>query len=322
MAEGEEREGIKKVESWVEHAPTQSSEDSMDQVSNRVQLVIEAAERAAEAIRIDAQQQAQRYLAEAQRRADRLTAERVQLIAGLTDELIEHAGAVRNHSEQMVASLEHTIESVTRGGPVELEDGEGAGLPAGGPGDQAPGEDTEATANPPEVPDPPVAEEPELTSDADEATADGHSAEAEESAPGVSYYGGNGEPARDQPPLDPDPDPADEHQSTEPEPTQETASDASESAHPEPSATEIETERAAPEPTVDEENVSPLAEAPRAEPTAPGRPSQPEGDEQEAMLRATKLAIAGSDRKEIAQMLRTEFGIADPEPIIRQVLGS
>ena len=42
-----------------------------------------------------------------------MTAERVRLISELTDDLIRHAGTVRDHSEQMVRALEDAISSVT-----------------------------------------------------------------------------------------------------------------------------------------------------------------------------------------------------------------
>jgi hypothetical protein len=82
------------------------------QMSERLQSVVAAAERAAEAIRSDAEQQAHRHLIEAQRKADRLTAERARLIAGLTDELIAQASSVRRHSEQMIAALERAASTV------------------------------------------------------------------------------------------------------------------------------------------------------------------------------------------------------------------
>ena len=85
----------------------------MTQMTTQLQTVIDAAERAAEAIRFDAEEQARHHLAEAQRKADRLTAERVGLISELTDDLIRHASTVRDHSEQMIRALEDAISSVT-----------------------------------------------------------------------------------------------------------------------------------------------------------------------------------------------------------------
>jgi len=93
--------------------PSTAAQSTIDQMTDQLQSVIGAAERAAEAIRRDAEEQARLHLAEAQRKADRLTAERVGLISELTDDLIRHAENVRDHSEQMVRALEAAINSVT-----------------------------------------------------------------------------------------------------------------------------------------------------------------------------------------------------------------
>ncbi len=42
----------------------------------------------------------------------------------------------------------------------------------------------------------------------------------------------------------------------------------------------------------------------------------------EAMLRATRMAIAGVGRKQIASALRKELDVHDPDPILDRVLGS
>lgn len=109
------------VERWSESelAPTEGAQLTIDQMTNRLQTVIDAAERAAAAIRYDAEERARRHLEEAQRRADALTAERVRLIAGLTDDLIRHAGTVREHSERMIGGLDEAIDAVT----AQLESG-------------------------------------------------------------------------------------------------------------------------------------------------------------------------------------------------------
>jgi N-methylhydantoinase B/oxoprolinase/acetone carboxylase alpha subunit len=73
----------------------------------RLESVIAAGERAAEAIREDALQQVDRYMDEVQEHADWLTAERVRLVSELTDELVAHAGAIRTHSQNLIAALEH-----------------------------------------------------------------------------------------------------------------------------------------------------------------------------------------------------------------------
>lgn len=134
---------------YGQHAPlvpSPSVRATMNQMTERMQTVIDAAERAAEAIRFDAEEQARRHLVEAQRKADRMTAERVRLISELTDDLIRHAGQVREHSEQMVESLENAIATVSG----KLED---PGLPDGSYLEE--GDATlEATTPPP--PPPPI----------------------------------------------------------------------------------------------------------------------------------------------------------------------
>jgi hypothetical protein len=184
-------------------APRVDQQAAVEQVATRVQMVIDAAERAAEAIRLDAENQAADYLTEARRRADALTARRVSQIADLTDELVHHADAVRRHSERMVASLEQAIRS------VEEED------------------------------DPPAGEAVSSGPDHDEVT--GGAAQTASSPVG-------GDPER--------------------------ASDTG----------------------------APPASIPA-----------------ETLLYATRLAIARSDREAVAEALRSELGIADPEPVLARV---
>ena len=98
----------------VSQGPSPAVQATMDQMTNQLQTVIDAAERAAQVIRRDAEEQARRHLAEAQAKADQMTAERVRLIAALTDDLVRHAGTVREKSEEMVGALEEAIGEVTR----------------------------------------------------------------------------------------------------------------------------------------------------------------------------------------------------------------
>ena len=190
----------------VSQGPSPAVQATMDQMTNQLQTVIDAAERAAEAIRHDAENQARRHLAEAQQKADRMTAERVRVIAALTDDLVRHAGTVREKSEEMVSSLEEAIGTVTR----KLE------LPVG---------DLDATPTPP-------APEPEL-------------AAAEEASPPETLGSGGW--------------------------------------------------------------------ATRAGESVP--------IPQDALLKVTQLAVAGTDRATIAAVLKSEFGIDDPEPVVDRVLG-
>lgn len=229
------------MQPWTQYAtpvPSSGAQQTMSQMTQRLQTVIDAAERAAQAIRYDAEEQARRHLAEAQRKADQLTAERVALISDLTDDLIRHAGVVRDRSEQMVAGLEDAINSVTERfdrtdldslrSPQALEsrtatDAETeAPQPPAGPGDS--------------VPSPPPPPSSATTPARDEAHT----------------------PASDDAAVSPD--------------GVETGS----------SAVELH---------------------------------------QDALLHATRLAVAGTDRGAIVAALREEFGVVNPEPILERVLG-
>jgi len=199
----------------VSAGPSPAVQATMDQMSNQLQTVIDAAERAAAAIRHDAEEQARRHLAEAQRKADRLTAERVRQIAALTDDLVRHAGTVREKSEEMVGSLDEAIRAVTR----KLDDPElGAIAPP-----PAPPAQVEPPAPPPEP------------------------AAPAEPAPAPALQPGGW--AMHQP-------------------------------EPEPSAIP-----------------------------------------KDALLEATRLAVAGTDRAAIAAVLKADYGIEDPDPVVDRVLG-
>jgi vacuolar-type H+-ATPase subunit H len=207
------------------HVPSPSVQATMHQMTDQLQTVIDAAERAAEAIRFDAEEQARRHLAEAQRKADRLTAERVGLISELTDDLVRHAANVRDHSEQMVRALEDAIDSVTD-----------------------------------------KLEQPAMTDPLQSPTPPGPSLPfAEPLADSGGYADPLGEPTSTQ---------------TPPSPLAQAA----------PAA-------AAPEPM--ELAVS-----------------------QEALIHATRLAVAGEDRETIASALRDLYGVSNPEPVVDRVLGA
>lgn len=216
------------------HVPSPNVQATMHQMTEQLQTVIDAAERAAEAIRYDAEEQARRHLAEAQRKADRMTAERVGLISELTDDLVRHAANVRDHSEQMVRALEDAITSVTdkleqpaMTDPFPSSEPPGPSLPFGEPIDSPP-----------------------------------------PGAGAIVDSGGYTDLVGDLP-----------------------------SPPPAPPA-------AAPAPAV----------------PAPAPAPAPEVS-QEALLHATRLAIAGEDRRAIGDALRDQYGVANPEPIVDRVLG-
>ncbi|MEO8093123.1 MAG: hypothetical protein ABI726_10495 [bacterium] len=77
-------------------------------------------------------------------------------------------------------------------------------------------------------------------------------------------------------------------------------------------------------PAADTEDV-PVEREPRYDPALAEEmppPSPPtDSNSDEAMLRATQMAVAGSSRDEITRTLEAEFGIDDPESILGQILG-
>jgi vacuolar-type H+-ATPase subunit H len=74
--------------------------------AERIEAIVEAAERAAESVIDDAETQAAGYLSEAQAEADRVVAERLAALSELTDSLLERADEIRRQTESMVELLE------------------------------------------------------------------------------------------------------------------------------------------------------------------------------------------------------------------------
>jgi vacuolar-type H+-ATPase subunit H len=271
-------------------APSGSVQSTIDQMTDQLQTVIAAAERAAEAIRRDAEEQARRHLAEAQRKADRLTAERVGLISELTDDLIRHAANVRDHSEQMVRALEDAINSVTDkleqpglsdhlASPASpyLPDGTPT-EPTGPPPPAIPSEHDPADPAPAAPPAVPFSTPAPPESDVPVAAA-GH-------APSGLYTDIVGAPPPPPPvsapaPVPPRP-PLAEQAAGPPQPTPETAAAAA---------------------------------------SAAVRPDDRPEHVARALDHARRLADAGSDRETIASVLRQLWGVSDPDPIVDRVLG-
>jgi vacuolar-type H+-ATPase subunit H len=307
-------------------APSASVQSTIHQMTDQLQTVIEAAERAAEAIRHDAEEQARRHLAEAQRKADRLTAERVGLISELTDDLIRHAANVRDHSEQMVRALEDAINSVTdkleqpaMSDPLAAPPTAMPPLPLGDPPAEggrnlppppAHGGYTDLVGTPPPpmpasapAPVPPRTPLPGPPTGAPQPTPDSAAAAAAAAsrrpAERVTPY-----------PATPDPDTgvADPRAGEEP-------------PRSPPWGRLPGTRRARRTPTPIE---PPLAEPP-APGNAPGMPPPPPGAgegtaSEDAVLHAGRLAAAGESRETIATALRQVWGVSDPDPIVDRVL--
>jgi vacuolar-type H+-ATPase subunit H len=92
--------------------------------TERVQTVLEAAERAAEGIIKDAEAEAERQIAESRQRAEELLRERSGLATKLSDELLERAAAIRAQSDQLIVALQRA---------TEMLEGELAATPESGP---------------------------------------------------------------------------------------------------------------------------------------------------------------------------------------------
>jgi vacuolar-type H+-ATPase subunit H len=75
-------------------------------VGSRIESVLEAAERAANGIREDAEEWAKRYMEESRRKADEIAAERVKELSELTDNLISRARDVAAQSDELISALD------------------------------------------------------------------------------------------------------------------------------------------------------------------------------------------------------------------------
>lgn len=90
--------------------------------AERLEAIVEAAERAAEGVIDDAEAQARRYLAQARAEADRLADSRVTELSELIDSLLAQALSLRQEAERLQAMLEEAKARVEIGGepdPVE-----------------------------------------------------------------------------------------------------------------------------------------------------------------------------------------------------------
>jgi vacuolar-type H+-ATPase subunit H len=130
--------------------------------AERIEAIVEAAERAAESVIDDAERQAAGYLAEAQAEADRVVAERLSSLSELTDSLLARADAISGQTESMVELLKQAKARIEAGGePAARSDDQERPGQAGSRGSHlsavaAPqGEDPELTA----LPTPPAEQE-------------------------------------------------------------------------------------------------------------------------------------------------------------------
>lgn len=89
--------------------PTDISEKKRDlqtDTAERLEAIVEAAERAAESVIDDAETQARRYLAQAQAEAERQSEDRFAEVTDLIDPLLAQATALRHDAERLQITLE------------------------------------------------------------------------------------------------------------------------------------------------------------------------------------------------------------------------
>ena len=83
--------------------------------AERLEAIVEAAERAAEKVIDDAEVEARRYLAEAQAEADRQTSARLSSLSDLTDSLLGQAAELRRRAERLQSALEGAKDRIEAG---------------------------------------------------------------------------------------------------------------------------------------------------------------------------------------------------------------
>lgn len=89
--------------------------------AERLEAIVEAAERAAEGVIDDAEAQARRYLAQARAEADRLVGGRVPELAETIDGLLARAVSLREEAERLQAGLEEARARIEGGQPARPE---------------------------------------------------------------------------------------------------------------------------------------------------------------------------------------------------------
>jgi hypothetical protein len=93
-------------ESFETPQPAAPLRDSVTSAGERIQVIIEAAEKAAAGIIEDADAQARRYIEASRQRADVLADERVRVMSDLTDTLIRQAELVKRQSDDLLTALD------------------------------------------------------------------------------------------------------------------------------------------------------------------------------------------------------------------------
>jgi cell division septum initiation protein DivIVA len=86
--------------------PSKQQQELRATTAERLEAIVEAAERAAEGVIDDAETQARRYLAQARAEAERVSEVRITELSALIDVLLGRAAALRSEAEQLQTTLE------------------------------------------------------------------------------------------------------------------------------------------------------------------------------------------------------------------------
>lgn len=90
--------------------------------SERLEAIVEAAERAAESVIDDAEAQARKYLAQAQAEAERSTGNKLEELSELIDVLLAQALSLRQETERLQATLEVARDRIEGGAESATEE--------------------------------------------------------------------------------------------------------------------------------------------------------------------------------------------------------
>jgi cell division septum initiation protein DivIVA len=121
--------------------------------AERLEAIVEAAERAAKSVIDDAEAQARRYLAQAQAEAERMGAGRADELGDMVDTLLAQAVSLREETERLQAMLEAArgrLGGETEGPPPAIEHEERREAPRLRAVEPEPAPAAEATAREPE----------------------------------------------------------------------------------------------------------------------------------------------------------------------------
>jgi hypothetical protein len=113
---------------------SRKQQDLRATTAERLEAIVEAAERAAEGVIDDAEVQARRYLAQARDEADRVAEGRVAELSDLVDSLLGQAAVLSREAERLQASLEAAKTSMEG-----AERSQRPERPEGPPGEEAAG---------------------------------------------------------------------------------------------------------------------------------------------------------------------------------------